>query len=241
LDAGSAVTIQEIHACLKILEDDWDTFEKDGEGRAKAATTATMLIAGFFAALRGEEIVRADLGAIRKYWDEAVSWVGAEHVPLMLAGRFKREIGEKLFCQPLAAVTKLGVNIRLWFHRMISSLGHRGVRMGPVFRNAKGKRASTAELDVDFHGILMRVQKRWPNLIPDTVIVKEEHGVYRSLRRGATGEAQNAQIPADVIEANNRWRKHARSRGLTPGMSMMERYTDAKASVPSLIRFSGGM
>jgi hypothetical protein len=102
------VTIQEIHACLKILEDDWDTFEKDGEGRAKAATTATMLIAGFFAALRGEEIVRADLGAIRKYWDEAVAWVGAEYVPLMLAGRFKREIGEKLFCQPLAAVTKIG-------------------------------------------------------------------------------------------------------------------------------------
>jgi hypothetical protein len=124
---------------------------------------------------------------------------------------------------------------------MIGNLERTGVTSGPVFRNAKGKRASTAELDVDFHGILMRVQKRWPNLIPDhTVKVKEEYGVYRSLRRGATMEAQNAEIPGDVIEANNRWRKHSRLKGLTPGISMMERYTDAKASVPSLIRFSGG-
>jgi hypothetical protein len=48
-------------------------------------------------------------------------------------------------------------------------------------------------------------------------------------------------IPKEAIEANNRWRKHMRSRGLTPGMSMMERYLDAKASVPSLIRFSWSM
>jgi len=32
-----------------------------------------------------------------------------------------------------------------------------------------------------------------------------------------------------------------RAKGLTPGMSMMERYTDAKASILSLIRFSKGL
>jgi hypothetical protein len=69
------------------------------------------------------------------------------------------------------------------------------------------------------------------------VNVAEEYSASRSMRRGATSEAQNAEIPIEVIEANNRWRKHMRSRGLTPGMSMMERYSDAKASVPSLIRF----
>jgi hypothetical protein len=124
----------------------------------KAAVTATMLISGFFAALRGEEIIQADSGTIQKYWDEAVAWKGAQHVLLMLAGRFKRETGEKLFCQPLVAVTKSRVNIRLWFHRMIGNLERTGVTSGPVFRKVKGKRASTAELDVNFHGILMRVQ-----------------------------------------------------------------------------------
>jgi hypothetical protein len=47
-----------------------------------------------------------------------------------------------------------------------------------------------------------------------------------------------AHTAKEVIEANNRWQKHLRARGLTPRMSMMERYSDAKASVPALIRFS---
>jgi hypothetical protein len=116
-----------------------------------------------------------------------------------------------------------------------------GIKSGPLFKGKKGTRASTAELDILLHRTLERVQKKWLSVIPDTVNVKEEFSVYCSLRRGATAEAQNVQVPAEVIEANNRWRKHSRSRGLTPGMPMMERYTDAKASVPSLIRFSGAM
>jgi hypothetical protein len=112
---------------------------------------------------------------------------------------------------------------------------------GPLFCNSKGKRASMADLDVHFHDILERVQKRWPSVIPDSVSVSQEYSVYRSLQRGATAEAQNTEIPHNVIEVNNRWRKHSQTRGLTPGMSMMERYTDVKASVPALVRFSGGM
>jgi hypothetical protein len=235
------LTIRELHCCLKLLKEDWEIFEKDREGRAKTAITSVMLLTGFFAALRGEEIVRADLGAIRKYWNEAVAWKDAEHIPLMLAGRFKRETGEKLFCQPLAATTKSGIDIRRWFHRALVTMERLGTTEGPLFLNSKRKRASTADLDIRFHDILERVQKRWPSVVPDSVRVAEEYSVYRSLRRGATAEAQNAEIPQNVIEANNRWRKHSRARGLTPGMSMMERYTDAKASVPALIRFSGGM
>mmetsp|Transcript_5670 Transcript_5670/g.8718 ORF Transcript_5670/g.8718 Transcript_5670/m.8718 type:complete len:94 (+) Transcript_5670:5009-5290(+) len=75
-----------------------------------------MLICGFFAGLRGEEIVRTDLGAIRKHWQEAVNYRRASHVPLMLAGQFKKETGKKLFCQPLVAKTKSGVDIKTWFH-----------------------------------------------------------------------------------------------------------------------------
>jgi hypothetical protein len=122
-----------------------------------------MLITGFFAALQGEEIIRADVGAMRKYWDEAVGWPGAQHVPLMLAGRFKRETGEKLFCQPLAAKSASGVDIRRWFHRCLSTLEKAGVKSGPMFRERKGLRASMAELGILLHRILERVQKKWPS------------------------------------------------------------------------------
>ena len=66
----------------------------------------------------------------------------------------------------------------------------------------------------------------------------DETSVRRGPRGGATTEAQNDQVSKAVIEANNRWRKYERARGATPGMSMMERYSESKASVPTLIRFS---
>ena len=82
------------------------------------------------------------------------------------------------------------------------------------------------------------MQRDFPNLIPDNVVIRDSYSIYRSLRRGATSEAQNQGIPQEVIQANNRWRKFSKANGLTPGMSMMERYSDAKASVPTLVRFS---
>jgi hypothetical protein len=108
-----ALTIRELLCAQTLLEDDWTVFKDDKEGRLRTALTAVLMINGFAAALRGEEIVRMDLGAIRKHWDEAMEHPDAPHVPLMLAGRFKREIGEKLFCQPLAPESKSGLKIRL--------------------------------------------------------------------------------------------------------------------------------
>jgi hypothetical protein len=193
--------------------------------------------------LRGEEIVRIDVGSMREHWEEAMGYKDGKHVPLMMAGRFKRETGEKLFCQPLAIDSTSKVEIAKWFHRALWVLEKLGIESGPMFRTearggAKYKKSSVGDLDGLLHSILARVQNRFPEVIGKNVDVPEEYSASRSMRRGATSEAQNAEIPKEVIEANNCWRKHMRSRGLTPGMSMMERYSDAIASVPSLIRFS---
>ena len=235
------VLIPEIKGALEILEDDWAVCASDPTGRITAGLTACLIISGFFAALRGEEIVRIDVGAMISHWAESFNYKEAPHVPLMLVGRFKREIGEKVFTQPLAHVSASGITIMIWFWRTLDLLRQHGKGTGPLFRNEKNKRASVADLDILLHAILKRVQMKWPNLIPDHVKVHEEYSSLRSFRRGATAEAQNAGIPEEIIQANNRWRKHCRSRGSTPSMSMMERYTDAKANVKALIRFSGGL
>jgi hypothetical protein len=86
---------------------------------------------------------------------------------------------------------------------------------------------SISEMDELFHSILLEVQCRFPNILPDLVKVTEEFSTFRSLCRGATSEA-----------ANNRWRKISQAKGLIPGYSMMERYSDAKVLVPTLTRFS---
>ena len=239
-----ALLMRELLCCLDLLEDDWNLFSEDPDGRLRTALTAAMLIGGFAGGLRGEEIVRMDLGAMRKHWNEAMNHPDAPHCPLMLAGRFKGEIGEKLFCQPLALESKSGINIRLWLYRVIEAYGVLGVRDGPMFRKAGRapgtiRRAQISDIDGMFHAVLMRVQTKWPNVIPDSVNVQEEYSAFRSIRRGSTSQAQNVRLPREVIEANQRWRKMMKARGLTPGMSMMERYSEARASVPTLIRYSG--
>ena len=236
------VTIQELLACLALLESDWvGTKEHEVQKRLYICLTGTLLTVGFLGAFRGEEIVRLDLGGLRKYWHEGVYNPSTPHVPVILSGRFKKETGIKFFCQPMPFQSKSGMGVKIWLERMLATYDRIEIKSGPVFRittKGKSKRASSGDLDILFHAIVSRVQKSNPRLIPVSVNVEEEYSVYRSLRRGATAEAQNVGVPKSVIEANNRWRKRERARGLTPGMSMMERYSEAKASVPTLIRFA---
>ena len=180
----------------------------------------------------------SDLGAIRKYWKEATLHPDFAHIPLVLAGTFKGETGLKLFCQPLSSSTKDGRELAVWFGRYIMCLELDNTTTGPLFRTDDGKRMGVAQLDVLFHSLLLEVQRRFPTAIPDSVKVEEVYSTFRSLRRGATSEAQNVGIPGYVIESNNRWRKWHRARGMTPGFGMMQHYTDAQVAVPTLIRFS---
>ena len=240
-----ALLNREFLYCLQLLEEDWDFYSgaDDIGGKSKTAVIACMMLAGWFAALRGEEIVRIDVGQMRKHWDESTLLEEAPHIPLMLSGRFKREVGEKVFCQPLAMESKSGVKIGQWFWRALEMLAAQNVTSGPMFRvmgkeAGTVKRATTADLNPNLIDLLERVRKRWSNVFGEGVNIQKEFNIGRSLRRGVTAAAQNAGISKDVIEANNRWRKHSRSKGLTPGMTMMERYSDAKASVPTLVKFS---
>ena len=237
-----ATTLDEVKAGLEILEEDWQGGPK-GARRTEVALTGAMVIAGFVAALRGEEIPQIDVGLMRKYWTEGLEYTRKRHVPLALAGRFKQTNGTyRIYIHPLADETASGIKIRVWFERAIRCLNDNKIVSGPMFRVSKRKgqiaRASVGDLDVLFHDLWKRIQHRRPQLFSDSIKIEEEYSVRRSLRRGATTEAQNRAIPTEVLEANNRWRKHLRGRGVLPSMSMVERYSDAKASVETLVRFS---
>eukprot|EP00978_Attheya_sp_CCMP212_P041702 scaffold242487_cov33-Attheya_sp.AAC.1 len=156
-----------------------------------------------------------------------------------MVGRFKTETGEKMFYQPLAVVTKSGIENGVWIKRTIDAYAKLGIVSGPFFRvKRKGggvQRCKPNDLDPDFHSILLRVQARYPHIIPSSVNVMEEYRIRRSLRRGSTTHAGNMSIPKEVIEANNRGRKHGNSRSVLPGMSMVERYSDAKDTLVGML------
>lgn len=239
------VTLEEVLHCFIVLAEEWDRYDGDSGKRLETALTAVIIIAGFFGALRGEEMPRIELGAIRKHWDEAAHHPRTPHVPLVLAGRFKMTQGERLFFLPLACKSSSGVDIQLWVSRLLQAYQTLGVTSGPVFRVAKQgnkvKRSAMGDLDILFHGVLAKVQERWPRVLPPTTKIQDEISVRRSLRRGSTTEASNRKIPREVVEANQRWGKHQRSRGILPSMSMMERYTDARANVGYLVQYSLGL
>jgi len=67
------LTKEILDACFQMFDARWKVFEGDHVGRKNAALLACMLIAGYYGALRGEEVNRVELGGIKKYWDEAIT------------------------------------------------------------------------------------------------------------------------------------------------------------------------
>jgi hypothetical protein len=76
------------------LEEDWRLCGlNDNKRRLKIALRGVSLTSGFAAGLRGEESPRIELGLIRKHWKEAQE-CATPHVPLAMAGQFKKHVGE---------------------------------------------------------------------------------------------------------------------------------------------------
>ena len=53
------------------------------------AIAACIVITGYHGSFRGEEIGKANLGAMRKYWKEAIDHPDIKQIPLILAGTLK--------------------------------------------------------------------------------------------------------------------------------------------------------
>lgn len=239
-----ALSLDEMLHMMVILEEDWANKHQDAVGRLETSLLACALLGTFGNGLRGEELMRTELGEIRQYWEESLAHPTTPHVPWVMSGRFKQVVGEKLYFQPMAIRSRSGLEYKKWMERMIYSYNVFGIKTGPVFRVAGGKpgdpvrRSSVGDLDPPFHDLLKRVQERFPNVIHPSVKISDEFSLRRSGRRGSTINAQNQDVPKEVIEANNGWRKHMRSKGMLPNMSMVERYSDAKASVTTLIKYT---
>ena len=227
-----------IGECFELGEIIWDGNKFDPYTRRQIARTLCIIITGYYGGLIGEEFSKADQSVMAEHFNQAVNRSEFLFVPLMILGRFKRQVGEKKFFQPLAVKTRDGRNLCTWFTRLMNMQVAGGVCKGPLFANNAGKRMSIAEMDVLFHELFRLIQNHNPSVIPDDVNIEEEYSVFRSLRRGATSESQNAGIPGDVINPNNRWKAFYWSKGINPNLSMMEYYSNADVLAPTLIKFS---
>ncbi|KAL7567487.1 hypothetical protein ACA910_009500 [Epithemia clementina (nom. ined.)] len=62
-----ALRLDEVLGCLEILETDYTTLVQGGQQKLEICLTSALLVVGYTAALRGEEIPQVDLGMMRKY------------------------------------------------------------------------------------------------------------------------------------------------------------------------------
>lgn len=77
------MTLDEIHHCFKLLEEDWVAFEDDWTMQMQTTLMGMILVGGFLGALQGEALPKLELGAIQKHWEEAVFHPWIPHIPLV--------------------------------------------------------------------------------------------------------------------------------------------------------------
>jgi hypothetical protein len=118
-----------------------------------------------------------------------------------------------------------------------------GIITGPVFRMGESKvlRVWVRDLNGLFHEYLERLRERRPGIISEKGDVREVYSFQRSIRRGFASHARNEVISSDVIDGRSMWRSHEAAKGgrtTTFGGNMMERDTDVKEAITSLLRYS---
>ena len=71
-----------------------DIIERDKTDKfalRRVATTAYIIISGYYEGLRGKEINKVDVGATRIYWEGAIAHPEHPHVSLILSRKFKKQ------------------------------------------------------------------------------------------------------------------------------------------------------
>ena len=92
-----AVSRYVIRGCFSVLEDNWERYGIDNYFKLSISKAACIIITGYYGGLRGEEIGKVHLGWIREHWTEGMCHRDHPHIPIVLSGFFKGEVGIRLF------------------------------------------------------------------------------------------------------------------------------------------------
>jgi hypothetical protein len=223
-----------LKAMFTYLEIEWNDVTSS---KYSLAMEGSFYAIAYCCGLRGEEVTLADLYGIKKHW-KAGEENDMPHVVVALLGRFKGETGESYHLMPIVATTDRGLQPRKWIGRLLQIYDLKGIAHGPLFRNKLGGRARAGDFEDRFFERLDCVKEQRPDLMTSNEDVREEYGVFRSFRRGATSEVVNEGVPPDVIESNNRWRRMNQSGASRPTLTMREHYTDVRLTLKHRLKFS---
>ena len=233
-----AISVEVLIEALAILEDRWRVVATTREKLGLSRMGAWMVI-GFCTALRGEEMLLVERsGTLETLANLEPGRHPIPHFCVVVSGATKgnRLAGNKIKI-PCAGITQTsGLRPGLWLKRYARDLEMNGERPGFLFATQEEPTPALAYFEDDFMSVLEEVQERRRDLISEKVDVREEYGIWRSLRRGVTAHAINVGVPDKLVELINRWRLE--SEGLGSKRSMIDVYSDYESLLPTTVKYS---
>ena len=237
------ITIQIMKAIQKMLELEWSKCANNLDitlvELLEIARRGLWFTASFCTGLRGEEMMQIELeGTLSSLVHFYTPSEGLEsHFELVVTGPTKnhRVSGSK-FSIPCVGITTLSkLKPGVWLHRYSKLMRMMGRKGGMLFAQTSAA-PKLCEYEDEFFGVLEAMQAQRPDLISESVDVREDFGILRSLRRGITAHATNIDTPERIIRAVNRWRQERRVDVAV--LDMPEMYARLDALKPTILRYS---
>ena len=139
---------------------------------------------------------------------------------------------------PLTSVTKTGIQIKFWIHKLLSIHRQNARSRGPAFCDRAGNKLTSKQIQSIIIKYLKIIQDKHPDLISSDINVQEEYGISRSFRRGATTHAKNQKVSKMDINATNWWRNVENAQGRKINQPMRNHNSEVSQMIPSILRFS---
>jgi len=229
-----APPIKVIHGVDAALELKWNSTTTK-KNKKRVAEMGVWFIVGICSELRGEEFPLVKLAGTARSL-KFLSELPTPHFCLVISGRTKgnRNSGA-WFKLPIASITR-GTHLQpgKWIKRLIDIIHSEGRTQGRLLQQTLVP-PQPCEFQDDFFTILEHIQAT-TNLISDTLVIREEAGILRSLRRALTDHARNMRIPKDQIEVFNPW--HKERKGDQVDHVMIDRYSTVGNLKPLFLEFS---
>jgi hypothetical protein len=145
-----AVTTSEI---VKELLEQLDSEREVATGnreRKRIADMAFVITAGFLCGLRGEEIMKLDLGGLIKYLEPGKNHVACPHLIVALLGRLEGESGERYHMMVMARESRSAIIGGIWADRVVE-VNRRNRRIkGYVFTKGRARQAKIGNFEDEF-------------------------------------------------------------------------------------------
>ena len=249
LKQNQAISIDVMKQLIESFKDALINSGQNTRDRWLNALGLTYSVITFFASLRGSEGLKVNANILAKYWSYGLPSGSRQgkgknkvpaHVIIPLMGRFKGEQGERCHLIALAEKSASGVHIRRVIEILMKLREDYKITSSWLFTDLNGQKVSF-EIMNDI--VLEKLEELKENdhenrLGLSRFTIREDFSINRSFRRGSSTTAQINNVPSEIIELMNRWKKFERAKGRRAKMSMMETYADIELLLPTMIQYS---